>query len=68
MIELKDDQSQPVLDKEKQPVAVIDPRSGVFLSLIRRGDVREDAGILRPFNRGWDDPELDVYEQYRKKQ
>ena len=68
MIELKDDQLQNALDKEKQPVAVIDPRTGQQYLLIRREMYEKMQGILRPFNRGWDDPELDVYEQYRKKQ
>lgn len=66
MIELTEEQQQ-VLDREKQPVCAIDPRTGQEYLLIRREMYEKVQGILRPIQRGWDDPALDVYEQYRKK-
>ena len=66
MIELKEDQLQ-ALDAQEQPPVVVDPRTGAEFVLIRREMYEKVQKILAPFNRGWDDPELDVYEQYRKK-
>ncbi len=67
MIELKDDQLQ-VLDKATQPVTVVDPRTGQEYLLIRREVYELVRGVIAPFNRGVEgDPEMDVYEQYRKK-
>ena len=66
MIELTKDQ-QAAIDAGLQPPAFVDPRSGQEYFLIRRQTYQKMQGILRPFNRGWDDPALDVYEQYRKK-
>jgi hypothetical protein len=67
MIELKEDQLQ-VLDTAKQPVTAIDPRTGQEYLLIRREIYDLVRGIIAPFNKGIeDDPEMDVYEQYRKK-
>ncbi len=67
MIELRDDQLQ-ALDKETQPVSAIDPRTGQVYRLIKQEVYDLVRGIVTPFNRGVeDDPEMDVYEQYRKK-
>jgi hypothetical protein len=66
MIELKEDQLQ-ALDAQGQPAVVVDPRTGEEFVLIRREMYEKVQKILAPFNRGWDDPGLDVYEQYRKK-
>jgi hypothetical protein len=67
MIELTDDQLQ-VLDQEAQPVAVIDHRTGQVYRLIKQEVYDLVGGIVAPFNKGVeDDPDMDVYEQYRKK-
>jgi hypothetical protein len=66
MIELKDDQLK-ALDGQEQPPVAVDPRTGQEYLLIRREVYELVRGLLKPFNRGWDDPEMDVYEQYRKK-
>ena len=67
MIELNADQLQ-TLDTETQPVAVVDPRTGQVYRLIKQEVYNVVCGILKPFNKGVeDDPEMDVYEQYRKK-
>ena len=67
MIELRDDQLE-ALDKETQPVSAIDPRTGQVYRLIKQEVYELVRGIVAPFNRGVeDDPEMDVYEQFRKK-
>jgi hypothetical protein len=67
MIELRDDQLQ-ALDAGEQPPVVLDPRTGQEYRLIRREVYELVRRILDTPNRnGWDDPELDVYEQFRKK-
>jgi hypothetical protein len=67
MIELSDDQLQAIDGQEQPPVAV-DPRTGQEYLLIKREVYDLVRGIVKPFNRGVeDDPEMDVYEQFRKK-
>ncbi len=67
MIELGNDQLQ-TLDVEQQPARVVDPRTGQVYRLIKEEVYNTICGILNPYNRGWeDDPEMDIYEQYRKK-
>ena len=66
MIELREDQLR-ALDDEAQPATVVDPRTGQRYRLIREEVYRLVQGTLKPLSRGWeDDPEMDVYEQYRK--
>jgi hypothetical protein len=67
MIELTQEQLK-ALDAPEQPAVVIDPRTGQEYLLIEREAYNLVRGILRSFNKGVeDDPEMDVYEQYRKK-
>ena len=67
MIVLKDDQLQ-ALDAAPQPVAAVDPRTGQEYLLIKREVYDLLRAIVAPFNKGIeDDPEMDAYEQYRKK-
>ena len=67
MIELTDQQCRE-LDKGEQPPAFVDPKTGQEYLLIRREIYEQVRGILKTFNRGWeDDPEMDAYEQFRKK-
>jgi hypothetical protein len=67
MIELTEQQRQ-ALNGQEQPSVVVDPQTGQEYLLVRREWYEKMQAILRPFNRAWDDPSLDVYEQYRKKQ
>jgi len=65
MIELTEEQAK-ALEAAEQPPLVRDPRTQETFVLVRR-DVYE---LMRKwgesFNRaGWDDPALDVYEEYR---
>ncbi len=67
MIELRDDQLQ-ALDRATPPASAIDPRTGQEYLLIKREVYELVRATIAPFNRGVeDDPEMDVYEQYRKK-
>ena len=67
MIELTDNQ-QKVLDGAEQPPVAVDPRTGQKYRLIRQEIYEQVQGILKPFHKGWeDDPDIDLYEQFRKK-
>jgi hypothetical protein len=67
MIELTDNQ-QKALDGPEQPPVLVDPRTGQKYRLIRQEIYEQVRGILKPFNKGWeDDPEMDAYERFRKK-
>ena len=67
MIELTPEQLRE-LDAPPQPAVAVDPRSGQEYLLIKREVYDLVRGILTPFNKGVeDDPDMDVYEQYRKK-
>jgi hypothetical protein len=64
MIELTKEQQQ-ALDAAEQPAVAIDPRTGQEYLLIRREVYEQVRRVLKPFNDAWDDPRLDVYEEYR---
>jgi len=67
MIELTEQQRQ-ALNGSEQPPVVLDPQTGQEYLLIRREIYEQVRGVLKSTNRGWeDDPEMDAYEQYRKK-
>jgi hypothetical protein len=67
MIELTEQQQQALKGGEQPPV-VLDPKTGQEYLLIRREIYEQVRAFLKPINRGWeDDPEMDAYEQYRKK-
>jgi hypothetical protein len=53
MIQLREDQLQ-ALDKETQPVAAVDPRTGQVYRLIKQEVYEVVCGIIKPYNRGWD--------------
>lgn len=68
MIELTKEQQQALDTGTEQPPAIVDPRTGQEYMLIRRQVYELVRATLQPINRGWeDDPEMDAYEQYRKK-
>jgi hypothetical protein len=67
MIQLTDQQCRD-LDKGEQPPVFVDPKTRQEYLLIRREICEHVGDILKSFSRGWeDDPEMDVYEQFRKK-
>jgi hypothetical protein len=66
MIELTEQQRQD-LDGQEQPPSAVDPATGQVYRLIKQEVYQLVQGIVAPFNKGVeDDPEMDVYEQYRK--
>jgi hypothetical protein len=67
MIELTEEQQQ-ALSAEKGPLQVVEPRTKEVYVLIRLDVYKLTCSIVSgPNRRGWEDSELDVYEQYRKK-
>jgi hypothetical protein len=55
VIELREDQLQP-LDAPEQPPVAVDPRTGQEYLLIRRGIYEKVRGFLKASGRAWDDP------------
>jgi hypothetical protein len=66
MIELSEDQVRAI-EREPPPPLAVDPRTGQKYRLISEEMYQRIQAVLRPINRAWADPELDVYEQYRRK-
>jgi hypothetical protein len=58
MIELTETQAK-ALDAPQQPPVVVDPLTGQRYRLIKEEVFRLMQGIVKPFNRGWDNPEDD---------
>jgi hypothetical protein len=68
MIELTEDQVQALQAQSNGPLRVLNPRTHEVYVLVRQEVYEQASRILDgPNRRGWDDPELDVYEEYRKK-
>jgi hypothetical protein len=68
MIELTEEQARALEAGGERPPRVKNPLTQETFLLIRQ-DVYDLVRrvIDGPNRRGWDDPELDVYEEYRKK-
>ena len=58
MIELTPEQMK-ALDAPQQPAVAVDPRTGQEYLLVRREIYDKVRLMLKPFARGWDDPEDD---------
>jgi len=68
MIELTNEQLQKIKDQLEGPVQAINPHTNEIFILIPQNVYKVVQRVIDgPNRRGWDDPELDVYEQYRKK-
>jgi hypothetical protein len=68
MIELTEQQRQALDNPAEEPAVVLDPQTGQKYRLIREEIYQLVRGTLKPYARGWeDDPEMDAYEQFRKK-
>ena len=67
MIDLTEQQRQELSGPE--PVRVRDPNTDETYVLVRADIYERMRAIIDGYTRraGWDDPALDVYEQYRKK-
>jgi hypothetical protein len=55
MIELTQDQSQAIAREASQPT-VVDPLTGQQYRLIKEEIYQLMQGVVRPFNRNWDNP------------
>jgi hypothetical protein len=66
MIELTDDQRREL--ESEGPVRVRDPKTNETYVLVRADVYERMRAVIDGHTRraGWDDPELDVYERYRK--
>jgi hypothetical protein len=65
MLELTHEQATAV-EQGELPV-LLNPATGEEFVLIRKEAYEKMRRFMAPLSRGWDDPALDVYEQYRKK-
>ena len=66
MVELTEHQAQAL--KGEMPPRVLNPLTRETFVLVRQDQYELMRKIVDgPNRRGWDDPALDVYEQYRKK-
>jgi hypothetical protein len=67
MIALPEEQQQ-ALAAGKAPLQVVNPHTQQVYVLVPQEIYERLCKLVEgPNRRGWDDPELDVYEQYRKK-
>jgi hypothetical protein len=66
MIELTEQQVQAV-ERSEQPPLMVNPKTREEFVLVRKDDFDRIRKWMQPLDRGWDDPALDVYEEYRKK-
>jgi hypothetical protein len=67
MIDLTEEQRRELNSSE--PVRLRDPNTNEIYVLVRADVYERMRAVIDGSTRraGWDDPELDVYEQYRKK-
>jgi hypothetical protein len=59
MIELTEEQRHALDAPTEQPLVVVDPRTRQEYLLIRREVYEKVRRILRPYGKGWDNPEDD---------
>jgi hypothetical protein len=66
MIPMTEEPTQ-AMEAINKPLRVVNTRTGQMFVLIPQEIYEKLRRLVAPLNRnGWDDPELDVYEQYRK--
>jgi hypothetical protein len=66
MIELNDEQARALESQAEAPPRVRNPRTQETFVLVREDVYETVRKIIDGYNRGgWDDPALDVYEEYR---
>ena len=66
MLELTEEQAQAVEQADRVPI-LVNPRTREEFVLVSKAMYERMQKLMQPLNRGWDDPALDVYEEYRKK-
>jgi hypothetical protein len=66
MIDLTEEQVQAVEQADQVPI-LVNPKTREEFVLVRKEMFDRMRKLMQPFSRGWDDPALEVYEEYRKK-
>lgn len=66
MIDLTEEQARALESQAEKPPHFRNPATQETFVLIRQDVYESIQKALAPFDRVWDDPALDVYEQYRK--
>jgi len=66
MIDLTEEQVQAVEQADQVPI-LVNPKTREEFVLVRKEMFDRMRKLMQPLSRGWDDPALDVYEEYRKK-
>jgi hypothetical protein len=64
MVELTPEQVRAL--EHGGPVVLLDPATRAEFVIVPREMFEKMRKLTAPLNREWDDPALDVYEQYRK--
>ena len=65
MIELTREQVQAL--EPGGPLVLLNPTTQAEFVLVPKEMFDKMRRFMAPLSRGWDDPALDIYEQYRKK-
>ena len=63
MLELTAEQIRAV-EQVEQPPLLLNPKTQEEFVLVRKDVFERMRKVMRPLDRGWDDPKLDVYEQF----
>jgi hypothetical protein len=67
MIDLTDEQARALESQAEKPPRFRNPGTQETFVLIRQDVYELMQKILGPYDRVWDDPALDVYEQFRNR-
>lgn len=65
MVELTHEQVQAL--EEGGSLVLLNPATRAEFVLVPKEMFDKMQKLMAPLSRGWDDPALDIYEQYRKK-
>jgi hypothetical protein len=63
MIELTPEQAQAIAHQGERPPTMLNPKTQETFVLIRKDVFELMRKWMEPFNRGWDDPALDIYNE-----
>jgi len=63
MIQLSEEQVRTLQERGEQPPRAVDPATGTIFVLIKEDVYQVIRGLLESYNRGWDDPSLDIYDE-----
>jgi hypothetical protein len=63
MIQLSEEQVRSLQNGAEQPPRAVAPGTGEAFVLIKEDVYQLMRGILESYNRGWDDPSLNIYDE-----